>query len=210
MEMDSYVIAALIALIGVIISVTGSTLGSYFTNKSLNNKNFLVQKEIANKNIDANLKAKSRIEWINAVRSKSSSFITITFKYRSLSDWTLRKIEEISTLSLKESDENKQKIKQLSEDISLKFLKLDSYGYEAFNLLIVTKLYFSDNLEHDEIMKKFDELMLCMTNNKNFLMKKDIQNAKKSIELIPTYQIELTTLLRKYLKKEWEKAKNGK
>lgn len=154
--------------------------------------------------IDANLKSKSRLQWIGEVRSKTSSFITVAYRYRNLSDWTLRKIEEINGPIL-----NSEEGEKLQEDISQKYLKLDDYGAEAFTLLMQIKLYFSDNLEHKEIMNKVDEIMMCIQENKSSLMNKDLMGAKKSLELIPNYQLELINLLREYLKNEWEKAKNG-
>lgn len=154
--------------------------------------------------IDANLKSKSRLQWIGEVRSKTSSFITVAYRYRNLSDWTLRKIEEINGPIL-----NSEEGEKLHEDISQKYLKLDDYGAEAFTLLMQIKLYFSDNLEHKEIMNKVDEIMMCIKENKSSLMNEDLMGAKKSLELIPNYQLELIDLLREYLKNEWEKAKNG-
>lgn len=154
--------------------------------------------------IDANLKSKSRLQWIGEVRSKTSSFITVAYRYRNLSDWTLRKIEEINGPIL-----NSEEGEKLQEDISQKYLKLDDYGAEAFTLLMQIKLYFSDNLEHKEIMNKVDEIMMCIKENKSSLMNEDLMGAKKSLELIPNYQLELINLLREYLKNEWEKAKNG-
>lgn len=64
-------------------------------------KNSKIQKEIAQQQIDANLKAKARIEWINGVRHKSSEFISLLLSLQKdevvfQEQWL--KVEEVSEL----------------------------------------------------------------------------------------------------------------
>ncbi|WP_413515853.1 hypothetical protein [Carnobacterium maltaromaticum] len=71
--MDSYVVAACIAFFGVLVSITGS----YITNERIARKNNIVQKEIAEQQIDANLMAKARIDWIEKVRENTANLISV-------------------------------------------------------------------------------------------------------------------------------------
>lgn len=60
--------------------VIGPLIGTGITlwlNWMQGKENRQIQKEISNQQINANLKAKARIEWINEVRNKSSNFISL-------------------------------------------------------------------------------------------------------------------------------------
>ncbi|CRH18077.1 conserved hypothetical protein [Carnobacterium maltaromaticum] len=71
--MDSYVVAACIAFIGVLVSIAGS----YYTSARINKEIINAQKDIARISIDANLMAKARIDWIEKVRENTSNLISV-------------------------------------------------------------------------------------------------------------------------------------
>lgn len=70
--MDSYVVSACIAFSGVFLSI----IGSYVTTERLQTKKINADKKISERNIDVNLKAKARIEWIQSVRIAASELIS--------------------------------------------------------------------------------------------------------------------------------------
>lgn len=76
------IVVAIISLIGVIINVM-------FTNsisKKINQNNGELQEKLNQKNIDANLKAKARIEWIQNVRKTSAELISIYYQLLNSTD----------------------------------------------------------------------------------------------------------------------------
>lgn len=80
-------------IIGIIVNV--------WINVSQNKKNQSFQEKMKQKEIDANLKAKARIEWINGVRQKSSEFISLLLSLQKdevvfQEQWL--KVEEVSEL----------------------------------------------------------------------------------------------------------------
>lgn len=77
------------------------------------------QEKLTQKQIDANLKAKARIEWINGVRQKSSEFISLLLSLQKdevvfQEQWL--KVEEVSELLklfLIQAKKNKLKLKYM-------------------------------------------------------------------------------------------------
>ena len=67
---------AIIALIGVILSV----FLTHSSNRKINETNIAFQQKIKNDEIDANLKASARIEWIQEVRKKTAKLIALCYK----------------------------------------------------------------------------------------------------------------------------------
>ncbi|EOI7546120.1 hypothetical protein ACMV9J_002490 [Enterococcus hirae] len=109
-------------------------------------KNSKLQKEIAQQQIDANLKANARIRWITEVRQKSSELISVLLSLQKretvyYEQWT--KIEEITELlklyfnsktDITETEKKTTKNKKISEEIYIKKVKL-SYQIQQ-------KIYF--------------------------------------------------------------------
>lgn len=147
--MDSYIIAALIALIGVIISVIGSSVSNYCINKLVNNKNLDAQKEISERNIDVNLKAKARIEWIQSVRIAASELIS----FYSVS--LLYKVDNVS-----EFMEKRNEI-QLKTNILIMYFGNDS----KINNLNQKEIFFREKDFHLEVSDKKREQLLDLKSN---------------------------------------------
>jgi len=89
-------------------------------------KNSKIQKEIAQQQIDANLKAKARIEWITEVRNLVSKYLSYLFDIKILVSRMQDIEEELSGLEKKMNQEptyiNRQKelkIKQLKKEEEL-------------------------------------------------------------------------------------------
>lgn len=91
------VIAAVISLIGVVLTIV--------FNVHISKRNNEIQRELAQKNIDANLKAKARIEWITEVRQRAANLISGLVRLKDASDlehdtmWT-KIVEETELLKL--------------------------------------------------------------------------------------------------------------
>lgn len=99
---NSNAASILISTLGIVISAVVTGIVTYFINKNLNSQseinqkrinednskvqkeiseqNIKVQREISKNNIDANIIAKSRIEWIQSVRNESKKFILESIK----------------------------------------------------------------------------------------------------------------------------------
>lgn len=80
--LSSNLTLAIIALIGVLISL----YLTHSSNEKINESNNALQQKIKNDEIDANLKASARIEWIQEVRKKKAKLIALC--YRLQNDYT--------------------------------------------------------------------------------------------------------------------------
>ena len=193
--MDSYVVVACIALFGVFVSITGS----YITNERITKKSLDVQKELAKENINANLVAKARIEWIQSVREESASFVSLCsqlINYSSIAKINLKTTEVTDTsVTLIWDDQitppktavNEEKL-ALEREILLNEITLKA------NLMII---YFGpdDSGENDDIISKIQSIL-------------DIINMENSSGFITKMESEILIFrdeIRVYLKEEWIK-----
>lgn len=110
-------------------------------------KNSKIQKEIAQQQIDANLKANARIRWITEVRQKSSELISVLLSLQKretvyYEQWT--KIEEITELlklyfnsktDITETEKKTTKNKKISEEIYIYKSKIE-LSNSAKNILL--------------------------------------------------------------------------
>lgn len=214
--MDTTVITALIAFGGVVLSVLGSTVGTYFINKKLNQENNEIQKEIANRNIDANIIAAARIEWIQETRKISADIISLTTRIRRNMNTYL--VQQKLAIEHKQTD-----LIEDSKNFSDKSLEhYDKYQSELEDLFFkvnLFKLNLGENEENDEIVKQA-EFIISRIIYETEVVQQYVQG-KYTIEdcnkIIAESSQALTNdlngyinLARKYYKIEWEKAKKGK
>lgn len=224
--MESTIIAALIALGGIILSVLGSTVGTYFINKKLNKANGEVQKEIANRNIDANLIARARQKWIEEVRKLTTELISnvsmtnlngskVIHSNKKLDgkkeflkpiDSEFNDIEEFAIYQPAEAHEYQNLLLKKIED-------QQTFTENQFKVFAIAEnliLYFSPQEEHNHIIdniewfKKSQELFNNKIKDKNYKEAEDILNEF-------SFQISaFKNNMRIYLKKEWDKSKQAK
>ncbi|CCO11588.2 hypothetical protein BN424_2148 [Carnobacterium maltaromaticum LMA28] len=197
--MDSYVVAACIALFGVFVSITGS----YITNERITKKSLDVQKKLAKENINANLVAKARIEWIQSVREESASFITLCsqlLNYSSITKINLTSNEVTSSSITLAWEDMTAPPKTAIDEEELPLereLLLNEIALKA-NLLII---YFGpdDSGKNDDIINKIQSIIdiINMENYSSFMTKMENE--------IMIFRDEI----RVYLKEEWIKAKKG-
>lgn len=200
--MDSYVVAACIALFGVLLSI----IGSYITNERITKKSLDVQKELAKENINANLVAKARIEWIQSVRKDSSKLIAAFYNFTSQS-YSISVYMNLTESSIREQkvNENINKldiyqltISEYTEKLKLYFPVQDSDGKNR--MVIETILEASktvlDKPESNQSFRNFD-FSLISEDPERYVIE-----SEKSIN-------KLSNVISSYLKEEWNKSKTG-
>ncbi|MGL4695193.1 hypothetical protein [Enterococcus larvae] len=212
------VVAAVISLIGVVLTIV--------FNVSISKRNNEIQRELAQKNIDANLKAKARIDWITSVREISARIIietsliqndaraaAITHEYLriALDDANNNVFEDygghkaiydpIKGQQLLDAQSSKKENKQdfISKHIAI------------FSLCQELLLYFSESTEHEKIIDSIENIK----NSNNEIAKMlneeqiDIDEFKKIEIQYPDLIQVFTKEIKAYLKREWDRAKNG-
>ena len=152
------------------------------------------------KSIDANLKAKSRVEWIQNVRKLSADFIKVSYEYKVLMDEYIKIDDEENILFLD---------KQIQGEAKSKMDEKWSEFLYTYNLLL---LYFQDGDNTD----KFNGI----SNNKIIQSAGNLRNQVKNLRYQvngmkgnPFYEEGVKPFrdnMRKYLKGEWDRAKSGK
>ncbi|TQB26714.1 hypothetical protein [Enterococcus faecalis] len=183
--------------------------------------NVSTQKKIAQQQIDANLKAKARIEWISDVRELVSEYITRLSILETIMRSMIEPTELIQIERMKdEPDDNiilteKAKLAPLNESLKEEQVKITSISE---NIL----LYFSHQEDHKYIEKiityipnqlillelfmrkiygehvnatPLDKLLKDEFNEYPIMVVKNVQEIRKEF--------------RNYLKVEWDKAKEG-
>ncbi len=154
-------------LLGIIVNVC--------INKSQTKKNHELQKEITQKQIDADVILKSRIHWIDNTKDIASEFLIDSLKlvtlnanlvehYYNITVW--RELQHKNFLKLKEKDlgtdekEKATKLKKTVEKNILDYKEIVSQSYIQVNELIyrtsknntLLLLNFSNNIENNEII----------------------------------------------------------
>ncbi|AWQ39171.1 hypothetical protein CNQ40_04700 [Enterococcus faecalis] len=203
----------------------GGTIAGIFVNVYINyrqtKKNEELQKEITQKQIDANLKARARIEWISDVRELVSEYIARLSILENIMRSMIEPAELIQIERMKdEPDDNiilseKAKLTPLNESLKEEQVKITCISE---NIL----LYFSHQEEHKNIEKIITyipnqlillELFMREINGEyvnktplNELLKDEFN--EYPIMVAKNVQ-EIRKEFRNYLKIEWDKAKEG-
>ncbi|MGM0275960.1 hypothetical protein [Enterococcus sp. AZ080] len=166
------------------------------------------QEKLTQKQIDANLKAKARIEWITQVRVQSADFITNCLLYleyspkRIVGKPTNVRVGNIesNTVTMTADVEPDEEVLSSYDDVvdAKEKEKIRVQLNNAANLLMI---YFGPDKdgENEKIVEFINEI-LKKVNSGNFY-----KDDTRSSDLI----IEFRDEIRKYLKQEWNVAKEG-
>ncbi|PJK24557.1 hypothetical protein [Enterococcus mundtii] len=167
------------------------------------------QEKLTQKQIDANLKAKARIEWITQVRVQSADFITNCLLYleyspkRIVGKPTNVRVENIesNTVTITADVEPDEEVLSRVDDVvdAKEKEKIRVQLNNAANLLMI---YFGPDKdgENEKIVEFINEILKKV--NSGIFYKDDT----RSSDLI----IEFRDEIRNYLKQEWNVAKEGK
>ena len=224
--MNTAVTSALIAIVGIVISVLGSTAGTYIINKKLNKANNEVQKEIANRNIDANLVAKARLKWIEEVRKLTTELIsnvsmTNINGYKVIRSNKLVDEEEEFVKSINPPLIDSDKVGIFQPEVTDEFRELifhkikdqENFNQNKFKVFAIAEnfiLYFSPQEEHSHII---DNIEWFKNNQELFNNKIKDKKFKEAEDILHEFNFQISEFknnMRWYLKKEWDKAKQGK
>lgn len=202
------------------LATLASFIAAYLAYRS-SSKNSKIQKEIAQQQIDANLKAKARIEWITEVRNLVSKYLSYLFDIKILVSRMQDIEEELSGLEKKMNQEptyiNRQKelkIKQLKKEEELMICIQESI-LTAEKIL----LHFSKKDEHKAIEKELSDSVDIIKDIEArearpgfynlHLPKTDKTYASEMRGLIDNSITSIRNIFREYLKTEWDRAKKG-
>lgn len=177
------IFVAVISLIGVIIS----TIMTNKTTKKINERNIELQDKWNQKNIDANLIAQARIEWIQNVRKTTSELLTHYFSMINLDN--LDNIEQ-ELLNSQEKNEllilyfgNDSEQKNTSKEIEKKILcKKNNIGK---NDLLVQLL--------EDLAKQFSEYSKDVKNDRYKHLEEAIIKAREEMYKNANYQLDEIT-----------------
>lgn len=180
------------------------------------------QKEMTQKQIDANLKAQARIEWISDVRELVAEYISELSVLQQILFQMIIPVETIQIENRKEKprqqiiDENLDKIEPLLEKLNSQRMKITSLSEKIL-------LFFSSKEDHKKI-----ENELIYAQNQLMVLEIFIRKIKgekmnptpidaclpKEFNqfdmMIVSNIMNLRSTFRDYFKAEWDKAKEGK
>lgn len=197
-----------------IIALSGSTL---FTSIIVAVINYFLNKNFNEKKLNAEIISKSRIQWINEVRSISAKFI---YKFnrcvmlkRKIFDVNKKKERLYKGIKNKKIPKNQKNLEKL-EEYKKKNSKLVDKFNEEYGAVIenntILKLYFTteknpdaNSITHQQILKDMNTLNNSLHKLKSTSDEKDMRELRKN------YQ-GLIELIGNYLKQEWEKSKELK
>ncbi|MFL2071175.1 hypothetical protein ACEN32_02560 [Marinilactibacillus psychrotolerans] len=183
--MDATLIAAVIAATISLISLAVQAENNYNLNK------------MEEKKLNAEIISKSRIEWIQTVRSIMADYLT---EARSLLFLFAQIEEQMEYMSKQDDNIQRQKIQvNINELIAEANGKLNTI-FRLKNLLI---LNFSDNEGNKKIIEEFTSVV-------DYLSELSIQIKNLKIHGMVNYQTidKLAGTARDYFKVEWDRAKN--
>ncbi|EGO2666619.1 hypothetical protein K7Q63_002461 [Enterococcus faecalis] len=185
--------------------------------------NVSTQKKIAKQQIDANLKAKARIEWIALVRGLVSEYISnyykITVIIERISKEENSKIGNLNGLRIQsglkkeENSNNAQRYAVLVEKNKDEITRLKKELNESVsNSISISEqifLLFADSDEHKQIRELFTSSISFLKEinasesygEENEVLKKLDENSENIVEI--------RDYISAYLKIEWDKAKEG-
>ena len=206
-------VAAGVSLIAAILSIVGVIVGICINRKT--------QKDIAKQQIDANLKAKARIDWITEVRELVSVYIYELAKVQNIMI-KMNTIEKILSAyrtsptesSIAKAEETNQKLTELYNEFELVY-------YNYINISERILLHFSEKKEHkyiEESVKNAVEIVKDIyikagnraINNPNASIDERDEFSKMMTTKIEQTSNDIRNVFRSYLKKEWDIAKEGK
>ncbi|HGF8064931.1 TPA: hypothetical protein QFQ28_000657 [Enterococcus faecium] len=222
-----------VPFIGTILGISANVWINYMQSRNqkdfqeeLNDKQQEFQKEITQKQIDANLKAKARIEWISEVRRLVSEYLVVIHKVGELlfllKENNIKKkleIQENQNTLGKDSREIPESNKQYAIEIDInekerkKLLsELENQKYKALAISEQLVLYFSNQKEHEKIRRSFNNIKEIIIDIYNKAYGPDISEAyyDEKSPILNKNSEELSEDIGKYLKNEWDKAKEGK
>lgn len=182
------------AVLAGIVSFIGSRQNTQKTieiQKKMSNDNNKIQKELHQSKIDADLKATARIDWIQKVREASSSFLSSALKLKGLTN------------------------ERVGERNPLQARKLDDKIIDELNFFqekrLILMLYFGTNTQNNKIVDDIEDINACLS-----IFIEDQQTGGLSQVSYEYYMEEIKNRveafnesMRKYLKIEWDRAKNG-
>ncbi|MDV4613865.1 hypothetical protein NNF29_07380 [Enterococcus faecium] len=199
-------------------------------NNSEENKEFqknqkAFQKEITQKQIDANLKAKARIEWITEVRNLVSRYISYLFDIKITVSRMYDMQKEIHDLSRDLGQfEKKEEIYNRKDHLEKQLLKKEDELMISIQESILTAekilLHFSKKDDHDSVEKAILKSIDIVKDIEAKEARPGFYNPHLS-EISRNYADEkrssidssiqtIREIFREYLKTEWDKAKRGK
>ncbi|EOD6239792.1 hypothetical protein ACJZQZ_000583 [Enterococcus hirae] len=161
---------------------------------SINKSRIEFEREMTQKQIDANLKAKARIEWISEVRRLVSEYLVV-----------IHKVGELLFLLKENNIKKKQEIRRNQSTL----------GKDSREILESNKQYA---IETDLNEKEHEKIRKSLNNIKGIII--DIYNKAYGTDISETYYDEKSPILNenseelseeigKYLKIEWDRAKKG-
>lgn len=180
----------------IVITILGSggftAIISYFINRRFNNKK-----------LHAEIISKARIDWINEFRELSSKYLYEGF----------RSIEEGKTIC--QIDENLETIPRgtdkrgkIENDLNNTFLKYNEHINNMTKYSIQIRLYLPErpnNINQEEHEKIKDDIQILSVELNHAIKKRDVE-LFKTIQQVDMQN--LVDYISKYLKKEWDRAKN--
>ncbi|OQO68421.1 hypothetical protein BH747_12130 [Enterococcus villorum] len=189
-------VSALISLIAAIMVLIGVIM------------NVCTQRKIAKQQIEANLKAKARIDWITKVRDETADFVTNCLLYIEYSPiieigkpvvngLTPTSDGVVIDVSSEPDHHEPSKYEDVIEDKEKENIRV--HLNNSGNRLM---LYFGPDAEgeNEEIVQYLETIIEKVNAGKFY---KNDTNSRKII-------VEFRNKIRGYLKKEWDKAKQGK
>ncbi len=192
-------------------------------NRSQTKKNHELQKEITQKQIDANLKAKARIKWIQEVRQLVSEYLVIIHKVGELlfllngnnikNKQAIQKNQSTTGKDVNESNKQYNMEKSIIEKEQKALLsELEGQKYQALAVSEKLVLYFSIQNEHKIIIGKLNSIRELIIDIYNKAYGPGINETyyNENSPILNTNSKELSKEISQYLKKEWDKAKEGK
>ena len=186
--------------------------------KRIHEDNLRLQQSITSQNIDASIKANARIEWIQEVRRTASSYLSVLSKLRNINLKIIKELADIEKVDrfisgCKHSGKSHKAIDAHKENLlaNYKILKhdLDVMEVDVIEYSEKLLLFFSEKSDHKAI-----ENLIIECPNYIVTMKKYFEdyNRKKFEEVglsIANNIFELRQEFRRYLKIEWDRAKNN-
>lgn len=208
--------------------------------KEMNNEQQKLKKEMIKTQIDADIKAKARIEWIKSVRDLASKLICKSSDLSRIvittTDYTQRYlevkseavfesqlIESMMKFAMEYEEENDAFLPQYSDNVLTYFKRADSKKNDlircASELYYTGQeilMYFSESEEHNKLIELINNLIF-KTDDLEEQIIKNLTEREKDFNAIESYKTDLeiniqtfSYEMKKYLKKEWDKAKEGK
>ncbi|MGL9808819.1 hypothetical protein [Enterococcus sp. DIV0970a] len=183
-----------------------------------NEKNMLVQKNdfekiMVKQKIDADLKAKARIEWISQVRELVSTYISELSKLELILEKMIKSaaLMNASDLGLNPPDNPSDLSIFFDENVVL--IKQSRISINEYSEKVL--LYFSEKEEHQEIEDAVTMIPKSLGNfetlvDNNFPVQLKIKILLDTQNDLKGNIAEIRSIFRKYLKIEWDKAKEGK